>query len=250
MYVASVNGEGIRQSSYDVSMAQFMEAQAKYGSLLDPGEEAKDRVLESLINRVHLAQGARAAGFVVEESLVEARIAQLTEDSGGPEALAAWMEKYGYDLDSFRVDLALEIEAAWQKEQIANSVPESAEQVKARQIFFYDAYMANRAYSQLEGGASFDSVAAANDPQNLGYLDWFPRGYLLYPELEIAAFSLSPGQYSAVIETAIGYHILYILDYDPAWPLSADARLTLQEMALAQWLIQKRAESHIEIYLP
>jgi peptidyl-prolyl cis-trans isomerase C len=72
-----------------------------------------------------------------------------------------------------------------------------------------------------------------------------PRGYLLEPDLEEAAFSLEPGQYSDVIATEVGYHILLVLERDPQHPLSPDAYLVMQEKALQDWLAQKRAESEI-----
>lgn len=250
VYVATVNGEGIRESSYLSSLAQFQEAQTEFGNLLEEGETAETRVIEALINRLLLSQYARQAGFFADETTLVTRINQLTEEAGGQDAMATWMARYGYTMDTFRIELALEIEAAWQRDQVTNSVPETAEQVNARQIFFYDAYMASRAYNQIAAGADFDSVAQANDPQNLGYLDWFPRGYLFFPELEAAAFSLPPGSFSEVIETEIGYHILLVLDYDPDRPLSADARLTLQTKVLEDWLAQKRGESQIEVFLP
>jgi peptidyl-prolyl cis-trans isomerase C len=250
VYVASVNGEGIRQSSYETSLAQFLEAQAEFGNLLEDGETAENRVVDALINRLLLAQAARGAGFLADESVVDARMNHLTEQAGSPDAMVSWMERYGYTIATFRIDLALEIEAAWQREQITNTVSETAEQVKARQIFFYDAYLAFRAYEQLKAGTPFENVAQANDPQNLGYLDWFPRGYLFFPELEAAAFSLPPGAFSEVIETEIGYHILLVLETDPNRPLSSDARLTLQTVVLEDWLAQKRGESQIDIFLP
>ncbi len=249
-YVAFVNGEGIRQSSYEANLTQFQEAQAEFGNLLEEGETAENRVIEALINRQILSQTARAAGFYADDSLVDTRVQTLTEQAGGQDALASWMDRYGYTMTTFRIELALEIEAAWQRDQVTNTVPETAEQVKARQIFFYDAYLASRAHDQLKAGAAFENVAQANDPQNLGYLDWFPRGYLFYPELEAAAFSLPPGAFSEIIETEIGYHILFILDYDPNHPLSSDARLTLQTRMLEDWLAQQRGQSRVEILLP
>lgn len=250
VYVGTVNGEGIRESSYETSLGQFQEAQAEFGNLLEEGETAENRVIDALIDRLLLSQAARQAGFTADESTLDARMNQLTEQAGGQEAMVAWMERYGYSIATFRTELALEIEAAWQRDQVTDTVPKNAEQVKARQIFFYDAYMATRAHGQLVGGAPFENVAQANDPQNLGYLDWFPREYLFFAELEEAAFSLPPGAFSEVIETEIGYHILLVLDYDPDRPLSSDARLTLQARVLEDWLVQKRGESQIEVFLP
>jgi peptidyl-prolyl cis-trans isomerase C len=68
---------------------------------------------------------------------------------------------------------------------------------------------------------------------------------LLEPELEEAAFSLEPGQHSAVIVTEVGYHILFVVERDSQHLLSPDAYLVMQENALGDWLAQKRAESEI-----
>ena len=76
-------------------------------------------------------------------------------------------------------------------------------------------------------------------------LGWFPRGYLLEPVLEEIAFLLEPGQYSDVIESDVGYHILLVMERDPQHQLSPDAYLVMQEKALGDWLTQKRAESDI-----
>ncbi|MBN2501409.1 MAG: SurA N-terminal domain-containing protein [Anaerolineales bacterium] len=246
---AIVNGEEIGQSIYQAHLARYQDAQAQAGTLLAT-ENVETSVLDDLIARLLLAQGARAGGFVADDVMVADRVAQLTEQVGGTETLAAWMQAHHYTEESFRRDLKLELEAAWMRDQIANTVPENAEQVLAREILFYNEVDAIRVYSQLEGGSTFESRIENYDPNNLGYLGWFPRGYLLETELEEVAFSLQPGQYSEVIESRLGFHILQVLDYAADRPLSADARLTLQTHALEDWLAQKRAESQIEIFLP
>ena len=60
-----------------------------------------------------------------------------------------------------------------------------------------------------------------------------------------AAFALQAGQYSDVIQTQAGYHILFVVERDPDHPLSPDALLTLQERAVADWLTQQRNKSTI-----
>jgi parvulin-like peptidyl-prolyl isomerase len=247
--VAIVNGEEIGQGSYEAHLARFQDAQADAGTLLAT-ENVETRVLDDLIARLLLAQEARTGGFVADDATIDQRLEQLSVQVGGAEALAAWMQANHYTAESFRRDLSLEIEAAWMRDQIANTVPETAEQVLAREILFYNEADAIRVYNQLEGGSTFESRIENYDPNNLGYLGWFPRGYLLETELEEVAFSLQPGQYSTVIETRLGYHILQVLDHAADRTLSADARLTLQMHALEDWLAQKRTESQIEIFLP
>jgi parvulin-like peptidyl-prolyl isomerase len=83
-----------------------------------------------------------------------------------------------------------------------------------------------------------------------GDLGWFPRGYLNDPTIEDTAFSLEPGQYSQVIQTAVGYHILYLLEKDPQHPLQSDARRVLQVKSIQDWLSERRKQSDIQILLP
>lgn len=244
---AMVNGEGIRKSSYDASLLQLQAALTAYPDTPSEGKTPQNRVLEQLVNRMLLAQAARAAGYVVTDEMVNQKLTEITDSLGGQDALNVWLNTNGYTEADFRYELSQELAAAWQREQITAAVPETAEQVKAHQILFYDYFQATRAYDQLNAGYPFDQISANNDPNQLGYLDWFPRGFLLFPELEEAAFSLAPGQYSSVLETDAGYHILYIYEKDPNHPLSTEARLMLQEQALANWLTQQNSQSQIEI---
>ncbi len=249
-YAAIVNDERISEESYQASLAQFSQAQAERGNLLAEGQQASTLVIEDLIDKQLLSQAARADGFTADETMVAERIASLTEQIGGAEAFSAWLDQYGYSMEGFRKSLAVDMEAAWQRDRIAEAVPQTAEQVKARQVVYYDPILAQNAWDQLEAGSPFDALTASADPQNQGYLDWVPRGYLLLPELDEVLFSLQPGQYSPVVQTEAGYHILYVIEREPEHPLSADARLTLQAQSLQQWLQARRAESQIEIQVP
>lgn len=246
---AIVNGEVISLESFQASLARYQDAINEVGTILATDSPGR-RVIDDLINRQLLSQAARQADFIADENMVNLRIEELMEKAGGEEALSGWMAVNHYTPEIFRQELALEMEAAQMRDQIVAAIPDSAEQVRARQVRFNTSFEAERVYVQLQNGASFDSIVANNDPQELGYLDWFPRGYLLDPELEEAAFSLQPGQYSQVIETSLGYHILEVLDYDPNRQLSQDALLLFQSGILQQWLEQRWAQSNIEIIVP
>ena len=98
---------------------------------------------------------------------------------------------------------------------------------------------------QLKSGADFNDFAALYDPNTRGELGWFPKGYLLEPKIEEAAFSLQVGEYSDVIQTNAGFHIIKVLERDAEHPLSPDAYLAMQEIALKDWVSQQRAEATI-----
>jgi len=247
--VAIVNGDEIPGDIYQIHLNQYYAAQADSGTLL-ASEGVEQIVLDDLIARQLLAQGARAGGFVLDEAAVDQRLSSVIDQAGGQEAFAAWLTAQGYTAEQFRRDLRVEIEAGWMRTQITDSVPTSAEQVEARQILLPESFQAERLLGQLEGGTPFEQVVANNDPQELGYLGWFPRGYLLQPKVEEAAFTLQPGEFSQVIETDLGFHLIEVLNRDPDRALSPQARLTLQMKALADWLEEQRAKSTIENLLP
>jgi len=241
---ARVNGEGILLSEYEAELQRYADAMQELGKPVDP-EEQRQVVLSELIDQVLLAQAAYAAGFTMDDSALEARIAEL----GDPQALAQWQSRHAYDADSFRVALRRQAAAAYQRDQIIIGVPDAVEQVQARQILVFDQALAERLHTRLKDGADFATLARQIDPTG-GELGWFPRGYLFLPEIEAAAFDLQPGQYSDVIQTAYGYHIVQTIAHESSHPVSADVRRFLQHQALRSWMEEQRSRSQIEVLLP
>jgi peptidyl-prolyl cis-trans isomerase C len=241
---ASVNGEWITQADFQAELDRYLAAAEALGNEIDP-DEAADFVLEDLIAQVLLAQAAREAGFEITEADLGSRIEALASEVGGADALAAWQSEHGYTQESFQSALKRSAEAAWMRDKIIMAVPGTAEQVHARQILLYNEDAARQVADRLKAGADFAELAALYDPSAGGELGWFPRAYLLEPELEEVAFNLEPGQYSDVIETDVGYHILLVVERDLQHRLSPDAYLVMQERALQDWLAQKRNEADI-----
>lgn len=248
-FVAMVNGEGITRESFDANLALYTAAQSQTGTLL-ASEDARQAVIDQLVDRLLLAQAAREAGMPADDAKIDERLNKLINDAGGAAAFDTWLATHSFSTELFRQELKLEIEAGAMRDQIAASVPTTAEQVQARQILLTDSFSAERLLSQLEGGTPFETVVVNNDPQRLGTLGWFPRGYLLQPEVEEAAFALQPGQYSGVVQSALGYHLIEVLARDENRELSPQALLALQLKAVQDWLAAQRAQSVIEISLP
>lgn len=241
--IATVNGEIIPLADYEAELARYKSAQTALGlSVTD--EDAAQAVLDDMIAQTLLAQGARAAGLSITESDLQSRVDALAQSLGGADQLSAWMSAHGYTEESFRASLRLAAEAAMMRDRIIADMPSTVEQVHARQILLYNADEANAVLAQLQSGATFENLAAFYDPITRGELGWFPRGYLLEPAIEEAAFALQPGGYSGVIQTQVGFHIIFVIERAER-SLSPDAALTLQEKAVRDWLTAKRAEAQI-----
>jgi peptidyl-prolyl cis-trans isomerase C len=136
------------------------------------------------------------------------------------------------------------------RDKILAEVPSTAEQVHVQQILLYNQETAQSFLTQLNSGADFDELALRANQLTRGDLGWVPRGYLLEPKIEEAAFNLTVGQYSEVITTDVGFHIVRVLAREPQRPLSPDARLVLQELALKTWIEQQRQQSEIVFSQP
>lgn len=242
---ALVNGTGITLQEYQAQLARY---QAAANS--DLTTQDKTYVLNDLIDQVLLAQGAADKGFKVDDNLVQQHLDQLTSQLGSKQALSDWMAAHGYVEADFRHDLARSIAATWMRDQITSAIPETADQVHARQILVSTSAQAEDILTQLKSGQDFAKLAAQEDPATGGDLGWFPNGYLPDQKLDAAAFSLQPGQFSDVIETSTGFHILQVIERDPQRALTQDARLTLQNQALRNWLENRRKPSEIQILLP
>ncbi|WP_065188544.1 SurA N-terminal domain-containing protein [Shewanella woodyi] len=78
---------------------------------------------------------------------------------------------------------------------------------------------ADAIYAKLQAGKEFAQLAKTESEDTFsgeqgGQLDWFEKG-VMEPEFDDVLFSLSNGEYSAVVKTSFGYHIIKLLDLQP-----------------------------------
>lgn len=71
--------------------------------------------------------------------------------------------------------------------------------------------------ARLLAGEKFEDLAStysddAGSARNGGDLGWAKRGSFV-PEFEAAAYSLEPGQYSPIVETDFGFHLIQLLEH-------------------------------------
>jgi parvulin-like peptidyl-prolyl isomerase len=245
---ALVNGEGITLAEYQAEIARYKLAQKEDGTNLATDDKViSQQVLDDLIDQTLFSQAARAEGFTADEALVQSRIDQLAEKLGSQQAVLDWTADNGYTASEFRLALKRSVEAAWMRDQIIQGQPDQVEQIHARQILLYNLEDANQVLAQLRSGQDFTRMASVYNPTTGGDLGWFPRGILLDDGLEEIAFQLQPEQYSEIIETQAGYHILQVIERSTERALDASARLILQENILKQWLQNRREQSDVQI---
>ena len=245
---AIVNGETITLDEFQAELSRFQESVTITGTNL--ASDPNTTVLNELIDQTLLAQSAAQDGFNVDDAMLQSRIEALATQLGSAQALEDWKTAHGYSNIEFQQALRRSVAAAWMRDQVIAAVPETADQVHVMQILLPTKAEADTVYSELQSGADFIKLAATYDQATGGDLGWFPRDYLGEPAIDEAVFALQSEHFSQVVETAIGYHIFYLVERDPNHPLQPDARMAMQAKAIRDWLSERRAQSEIEIFLP
>jgi len=244
---ALVNDQPVYLADYERELGQYEASLLARG--IDPSSpdgqanlaQARAWILNVMIEQVLTEQAAAAAGVVVSDAEVDADMQEMIAESGGEEPflakLAEWGETY---------------EDAWQKERtqligmamtqrIVDSVPTTAEHVHARHILVDTPQEAERILAQLQAGADFAALARTysqdtSTRESGGDLGFFPRGILVAPEVDEAAFALQPGQFSGVVTSSLGYHIVQVIERDPARPVGPENLRFLHDRAVQEWI--------------
>jgi len=243
-----VNGTGITIVEFQNEQLRLQDANTALNEELSESEQM-DLVLSELVGQVLLAQGAAQEGYHVDAGTLQVHIDELIANVGGSDQFMSWLQTNHYDEIGFRATLSRQLAAAWMRDKITAAVATTATQVHARQILVSDRATADNIYRQLQAGTDFATLAANYDPTTSGDLGWFPRGYLYQQAVEDAAFSLNAGQYSMVIETDYGFHIVQVIERSDNQPLSAGALHMLQEQAIQDWLDARWAASTIDVLI-
>jgi parvulin-like peptidyl-prolyl isomerase len=254
---ALVNGQPITLAAYEKELARYEQAQEELG--ITPGEDGPDYrgiVLDALIETELIAQAATAMGLAITPEMIEARLAELEEASGGPENFAAWLETNQWSVDEFREALAAEMLTEATVSEVTADVPTTAEQVNARYLQVDDPQLAQSLLDQARSGADFGALARDYSldritGENGGDLGYFARGSLLVPEIEAAAFELQPGELSEVIigtradGTGTTYYIVQVLERDPQRELSSDLRFAMLQQRFEAWLAEQWVQAEV-----
>jgi peptidyl-prolyl cis-trans isomerase C len=253
LLAALVGIEPITLSAFEDELARFEGDQLGLGTDLATLEDYQSQVLQAMIDRLLLAQGAQAAGLGIDDLAVMERLGGLILQIGGQEILDAWMQANFYTLETLLAALTEEILAAKMVEKIVSELPLTAEQMHASHILVTDRETAQNLYQQILAGYDFATLAMVNSTDTStrlagGDLGWFPRGTLTMPEVEETAFALEPGEVSQPVESMLGFHIVKCNDRGEH-PLSPQAIIRQREDAVRSWLNAQRDRVEIEIFI-
>ena len=241
---AYVNGEAITLAIFESEIARYEAAQAALGIDLATLGNYRAEILEQLIDLSLLAQFAENQGMELSEAELDERFQAAIASNGVAD---------GYTEDGYRSELRREILAARSIGAITDVLPLQVQHTSARHILVATLEEAEGLLNELANGADFGTLAVihSRDPSSRpagGELGWFPKGLLTMPEVEEAAFSLQPGEVSGVIESALGFHILEVLDREDR-PLVGEVLTNYRVAAVDKWLADQRLRSEIELFI-
>jgi len=255
-----VNGQPIPLADYQQLLAEYEAALVGRGFDLDTEEgqqmlaQASRQVLDVMIEQVLIEQAAAQEKVTVTDDELDAVIQRDIEEGGGAEKFAAWLQTNGWTEEDYRKRLRSQLLTSKMIERVTSGVPTTAEQVHARHILVATEAEAQSVLNQLLAGADFAALAQQYSLDeatkvNGGDLGFFPRGILLAPEVEEAAFALQSGQISGVITSQFGYHIVQVLERVSDRPLSEDALGALRDRAFRQWVDELWTAATVERYV-
>jgi hypothetical protein len=242
---ARVNGEPIY-------LADFERELARAGEAATPGQ-----VLDAMIEMLLLGQAEANAGIIISDDELEAAVQADVEAAGGREVFEDWLASNAMSEQDYSEGLRANLLSERVQAQFLQELPDVAEHVHARHILVATQQEAEELLAQLQGGADFATLAQqysldVSTRDRGGDLDFFPRGVLLAPELEEAAFALAAGQISGVVQSELlGYHIIQVLERRDL-PLDESTREVIeanQREAARRWREQLWSQATIERFI-
>lgn len=211
----------------------------------------RDQVLDAMIETTLLDQAAASAGITVSDEELDGIIQADIEAVGGRETFEERLASNDLTEEEYRETVRSNLVAQQVQIQLSGEVPEMIEHVHARHILVATSEEAEAILAQIREGADFATLAQTysidvSTRDRGGDLGFFPRGLLLAPELEEAAFALAPAQISEVVHSQLlGYHIVQVLEREER-PLDEQSAELIRANQIRHWRQTLWDEASIE----
>lgn len=271
--VATVNGEPVTLSELErILQPVYKQYEQIYqgDELEEAKRQARHGLLDQLIENKLILQKAKEEGISITEAAMEEELADIKDKFGSLEEFQSALEKEGLTLEQYKKDLSdqLTIKAMIEREVLAKakvSPLEVEEYYNNHKDEFVNPRMVHighilikdnerkiqNLYKQLGEGKDFTELASqyseAGDP---GYISIGQ----LKPELREIVDSLKVGEYSKIIKTDIGWHIIQLkgwkepeaIPLGEAWDELEDKLFRKKlNQEHKKWTIRLKSKAHI-----
>lgn len=203
-------------------------------------------VFNKLIENIMVEKIAQSKGIFVTEKQAGEELVTKAQEAGSTENLALNLKKlYNWSLTDFRDKVILP--RLYLKELVDYYDNEISKQTPSQERI-------KKAHQELEQGASFEEIAKeyseGETAENGGDLGWFRKNYLS-DDIAEKAFSMKPGEFSEVITTPLGSHIIYLEDFqekDNEKQVKLKQIFT-QEGSFLEWLNKEKKDFSVKVFL-
>ncbi|MNI10134.1 Foldase protein PrsA precursor [compost metagenome] len=241
-----------------------------YDTLVATGGQ---QALQKLIDKELISQEAKKANIQITDAEKEAELATVKKQFSTEEEFAQALAYYGLTLESMKEDMTTQLQIQKILEPQVTITDDSIKQyydanldslktpaqVKASHILVATKEEADAILAELKNGADFAKIAQEKSLDTAtkaagGNLDFIPQGTKEEP-FDTAAFALTAGSLSDVVQTSEGFHIIKATERkEAATPTLEEKKeeirkqLTLEQVGTLSttWIEEKKAQAVIE----
>nr|MBU1328240.1 peptidylprolyl isomerase [Candidatus Omnitrophota bacterium] len=276
-FAAKVNGVGIKKTTLDAAVNNFIENQKMFGTAVKEEEKDKLRkdILNELVSAELLYQESQKASLGDLSKDVDSQLGNIKKGFGSDQEFQKVLKERGIELKDLKEDIkkGISINAYLEKNVFSKLSPvtedekkqeyeankdklDVPDEVKASHVLIKAGEKATpeekqKAKEKIEAlrtramsGEDFAKLAKENSEDgsasNGGDLGYFRKGQMV-KSFEDAAFGLEKDQISPVVETQFGYHVIKVTDKKAAHTL------TYEEVSkdIEKFLIDKRKRDEV-----
>lgn len=257
-FAAKVNGVGIKKTTLDAAVNNFIENQKMLGTAVK--EEEKDKlkkdILNELVSAELLYQASQKAGLGDLSKDVDSQLENIKKGFGSDQEFQKVLKERGIEAKDLKEDIkkGVSINAYLEKNVFSKLSPVTEDEKKQEyetnkdKLNVPDETKASHILIKVDekatpeekrsakekiealrtramSGEDFAKLAKENSEDgsasNGGDLSYFRKGQMV-KSFEDAAFGLEKDQISPVVETQFGYHVIKVTDKKAAHTLTYD----------------------------